>query len=814
MTRSVDPTGAGAPSPGSVVAARWPAVLPSRAVLPSTRVGALVLVAVAAGYLLAPDGLGGTVETLVNAGLLLLVAVGPLLRDVRPRRVWFLAALAGVLLVASTLDAIEPLTSWRAGPFEYSDVTFLAAYMVLLAWLALLTRLVSDKDRSALLDTAAACVGAVLAVWTTILAQLSTADDLVTGIVWAAYPPLDVAMLAFAVRLAIALRRVPVALRWLMAGFLLWLLGDSIYAVQQVHLAESYDVPALEVVYLAAHACLARGMTHPRLRELSPPPQDRVRSSTLGRRVAVVLFTVLPAILASGITEVDTVDVIVRTTLLAVLLGLLFVRITRTMTALAEARAESHWRATHDPLTGLLNRAALFDEVERRLRRDAATGASTVVLFFDCDDFKRVNDTWGHLAGDMLLVDLAGRLPRCLGPDERCSRNGGDEFVVVASVTDEAQAHDLGRRVRSVFDAPLRVRTDRVHPMTPSIGIALASPSEGCTTEELLGRADAAMYAGKQQGKARTVFFGEDLAGLTRTRAAIGDRLGQVIAEGPCDVVLQPIMAGPGLGRRWGWEVFARWHDEVLGDVPPEEFVPVAEQLGLLGTLGAGVLRRACHDLVRLRAAYPGEELRVSVNVSPSELRDPDFAAAVVATLAETDLPPGSLHLELTEGALTDVLHAADVLAELRRAGVHVAVDHFGAGYASLGMLTRLPIDGVKVDRSFVEGIAEDPAARERLAAVIALLRTLGIRDVVATGVETPAQERVLLEMGCPAAQGRLYGLEVSLEEVLAEAWPGEGSPAAGVGEGRVWAAAAQAVDVAAAVAALTPRSVGEVAGG
>ena len=468
-------------------------------VAPATLVLGVVALAAGGLYLLDPEGPTGYVRLVVNTGAFLAVALGPVLRGVRPRRVWFLVVLAGLLLAASNAEEFEPFASWHAGPFEYTDVMFLSGCLALLGWTALLTRLVNDRDRSALLDTGAACVGAVLTIWTTTLAQLATTDDLASGIVWAAYPPLDVALLGFAVHLGIALRRVPIPLRWLAAGFTLWLITDTIYAIQQVRLDEGYDVPALEVLYLVSHLCLARGMTHPRLAELCPPPESRVRSTTVGRRVAVILSTVLPALLSAAIPEVGTPDLIVRTVLLAVLLILLYVRITRTMDALARARSESHWRATHDPLTGLLNRAALFDAVTEALTRDATAGRSTVVLFVDCDDFKRVNDTWGHLAGDLLLLDLAERFPTVLRPEEKAARNGGDEFVVVSSASCPSEVEDLGRRVRSAFDAPLRVRPDRVHPMTPSIGIAAALPQEHCTTEELLGRADAATELGRRR---------------------------------------------------------------------------------------------------------------------------------------------------------------------------------------------------------------------------------------------------------------------------------------------------------------------------
>ncbi|WP_284305830.1 putative bifunctional diguanylate cyclase/phosphodiesterase [Mobilicoccus caccae] len=401
----------------------------------------------------------------------------------------------------------------------------------------------------------------------------------------------------------------------------------------------------------------------------------------------------------------------------------------------------------------------MLDALEDRLIRDAVTGRFTVVLFLDCNDFKRVNDTWGHHAGDTVLRDIATRLPAVLHPREIVARHGGDEFVVVSSTEDTAGAVSLAERVRSAFDAPLRIIPGRVHAMTPAMGLALAGPDDRCTTEELLGRADAAMYESKQRGCGGHVVFDDALALRLRTRAEVGDRLEQVTCTDPFDIVLQPIMGGPEHRTLIGREALARWRDPQLGDVPPDVFVPVAEQLGLITTLGEAVLRRACREAAGLRATGEEDEVDLFVNVSPAQLRDPGFAGVVRDALATTGLPPARLRLEVTETELVDEGPAtAETLEALREAGIRLCVDDFGTGYASLATLLRLPVDCVKLDRSLVAGLGESEAAERQLAAVMSLVRSLGIEDIVAEGVETEQQAIALLELGCPLAQGWFYG--------------------------------------------------------
>lgn len=354
---------------------------------------------------------------------------------------------------------------------------------------------------------------------------------------------------------------------------------------------------------------------------------------------------------------------------------------------------------------------------------------------------------------------MARRLPDVLGPTDQLTRPGGDEFLVLSSATNAVQVWRLARDVQAFFEKPLRILPGRYHAIGASLGVAIAGPEDDVASEALLGRADIAMYEAKLTGRGSAVLFDADLDRRSRARASIGVRLGGAIAEDAFDLELQPIMGGPGYTNIVGWEALARWHDPDLGPVPPEAFLPLAEQLGLIGDLGELVLRRACRELARLRRRDGNDRLVVAVVVSPVQLLDPRFVDIVREALAAADLPWNALCLEITETTLIGrVEDAFEGLKRLRSAGAHVALVDFGSGYASLATLLRLPMDWVRIDRTLVADVGREAEARCRLGAVVDLVRTLDVIDVIAHGVEDRAQAEALAEIGIPLVQGPLYG--------------------------------------------------------
>ncbi|GMA39137.1 putative bifunctional diguanylate cyclase/phosphodiesterase [Mobilicoccus caccae] len=713
-----------------------------------------------------PSGVGGMIFFVSAAVLILIISFGPILLGARPRRIWALETLAGITLLLSLLGQS---LMWRIGPLTYVDLTYFAAYILLLLWLLLLSRHVGGGgDRTSVLDSAGAAVGLSLALWSTALAPIADGSTLPSSVVYLVYPTVDVALLALATHLAMRLGRLHPAMMWLLASFLLQLTIDTAHSVVRIVSPDTNTAPIFAAFIFWLYG-LAVAATDPSVVELSRQPSDTRHGHGSLRTAALLMLGVSPAILTVAVPVSGMNDRMVRTVLVALLLTLLMVRLWRTMAALSRAEADSHHRATHDELTGLLNRAALAGRLDQLLAANAVAGRATAVLFFDCDDFKYVNDTWGHQAGDTLLRDIAIRLPACLGPHDTLARQGGDEFVVLATVDGLPEAVMLADRVEAFFDEPLQILPGRVHAVTTSMGLVVTPPGAEGTTQEILGRADLAMYEAKAGGRARYVVFDQHLEQGSRTRSAVGDRLEEAVHDGVIGLELQPIMGGEGYTSVVGWEALARWNDPDLGAVPPDVFVPLAEQLGLIADLGEAVLRRACLDLARLHRLSGEDDLAIFVNVSPAQLWRTDFGAVVRDALSSAGLPGRCLRLELTETLLVDKGSAAlGTLEELRALGVAICLDDFGTGYASLATLLRLPIDCVKLDKSLTARLGEDPAAPRQVRAVIDLIVSLGIDLVIAEGVETEEQEQLLHEVGCPMTQGWLYGRPSSFEAVLA----------------------------------------------
>ncbi|WP_052465940.1 putative bifunctional diguanylate cyclase/phosphodiesterase [Mobilicoccus massiliensis] len=745
------------PSPASVPWLRW---------VPMA-VAWIATIGVAAWYLADPHGDGATALSIAFGVFCFAIMIGPIVRKARPVRVWMPVILGGFFFLLSL--ASETVETPGSDALKFSDVFYFAGYACFTLWLlGLAEYLGGSRDRTAMLDASASTTATALVLWTLALAPQVGDSGVSYVVIWGMYAIFDVMLLSLSIHVWMHLGHLPRALLYLIATLAFVFPLDIINAVVPQGEIPRGDMPILLTVYLFVFFGLAAAGTHPSLPELSRRSVDPAKRRYNGRRTAFILFTVSPAAVATAVPSHGFMDMLVRTVLVSAILLLLFLRLWTTMGDLQIVEEDNIHRATHDPLTGLLNRAALAETQAGVVARGAATGRSTAVLFVDCDDFKSINDTWGHHAGDNLLRHIADRLPSCLGPDDLLARHGGDEFVIVASVSGTQEAIGLAERIRHLFDEPLPILPDRTHNVTPSIGVAVAGPGDGSNVEELVRMADSAMYETKARGRGGYVLFDDELAERTRTRAVVGDRLGDAIRDDAFSIRLQPIMGGEGYSSLVGWEALARWHDDELGDVPPDVFIPVAEHLGLIGEIGELVLRRACHELARLRAVSPEDELRMSVNVSPAQLLAPDFADVVRDARDSAGLPNGALWLEVTETLLVDRgLVVLEALTEIREFGVGIAIDDFGTGYASLGTLLRLPTDCVKLDRSLVTRL-DNVDGKRQLTAVLDLLHSLGITRIIAEGVETSEQATVLRELGCPMVQGWLYGHPTTTESMLA----------------------------------------------
>jgi len=414
--------------------------------------------------------------------------------------------------------------------------------------------------------------------------------------------------------------------------------------------------------------------------------------------------------------------------------------------------------ALHDELTGLPNRTLLADRLRRATRSASRTGASPMLLFLDLDNFKAINDRFGHSAGDSLLVVVAERLLGLVRGSDTVARLGGDEFVILAEDLDEPMpaAQSLAERIHQAMRAPVPVGDGELH-TSVSIGITPVLPD--ADPESCLAQADAAMYHAKRSGPAHFEVYDTVIGADSLRQSLLGDELRVAHGKGELTLDYQPLfaMAGGRPAGLVGMEAFLRWAHPELGSVAPSEFIPLLEQSRQIVPVGRWVLEEAalqCRDWQS--QGFP--DLTVSVNISARQLQDQGFFDDVRDALDSSGLDPTRLVLEVTESVLVvDIVQIGSTMQRIRDLGVHLALDDFGTGYSSLLYLQGLPIDRLKIDRSFVAGLDGEENDGTVIRTVVDLAHTLGI-TVVAEGVETPAELRAIGATGCDEAQGFLLG--------------------------------------------------------
>jgi diguanylate cyclase (GGDEF)-like protein/PAS domain S-box-containing protein len=407
--------------------------------------------------------------------------------------------------------------------------------------------------------------------------------------------------------------------------------------------------------------------------------------------------------------------------------------------------------ALHDPLTGLPNRVLFHDRASAALRNARRTGCWTACLFVDLDHFKVVNDSMGHLAGDQVLRDLAGRLLEILRPGDTVARMGGDEFcLLLEDLSQPEEAELVAARVLRALDGFVVVEGVEVT-TGASVGVAVAGPQDGATSQTLVRDADTALYRAKGQARGSQVLFDDTIRDEAQRRLHVEAELRRAIADRQIAVVYQPQWSLSGR-RIVGLEALIRWDHPVRGRLEPDAFLRVAIESGLVVDLGQLVLEQAVADLARWLSFQP--DLRLAVNLSAHQLSRPGFVASVAGRLAEHGVPASRLCLELTETDLAALGRSAlTTLGQLRELGVRLAVDDVGTGQSSLTHLVTLPVDVVKIDRTFVEQVHVPGAKRAVVEALLSLARTIGV-DVVAEGAESDEQVEVLRQLGGDVIQG------------------------------------------------------------
>ncbi|MGK2915248.1 MAG: putative bifunctional diguanylate cyclase/phosphodiesterase [Porticoccaceae bacterium] len=441
------------------------------------------------------------------------------------------------------------------------------------------------------------------------------------------------------------------------------------------------------------------------------------------------------------------------------------------------AEQEIEKLAYQDPLTGLANRRLLLDRLHHACVHTLRAGTEGAVLFIDLDRFKLLNDSLGHRAGDLLLQQVAARLKMVLREEDTVARLGGDEFVIVlpfvgtgldeTAVSARQVAEKLQERMRDKFTV-----NGYEYSITTSIGISIF-PADGESAEAILQCADVAMYQAKKHGRNAIAFYQSDLQLVADTRLALEQALRQAVEHGELELYFQAKVDGD--EQVVGAEALMRWHHPQRGMISPVEFIPVAEETGLIYALGKWAMQTACATLHRWRELFPTRTPGVAVNVSPLQFKHADFVPCVVESLARFALDPRLLTIEITESTLIENIdNAINTLSELKALGVNIAIDDFGTGYSSLYYLKHLPLDEIKIDRSYIRDILDDPGDAVIVEAIVAIAAHMDLRTV-AEGVESVAQAEFLRAIGCTHHQGYLYSRPLPVAQ-FEQTFAGDGS--------------------------------------
>ena len=734
---------------------------PGRGTPPGRRrllLAAAVLAAFVGVYLAWPSGIGGLAFVVVATAGLVALTLGPALRHAQPRGAWRFMTAAGVLFLvglALRLGLLPAGAALLASP----DLWTVAGYLCALSSLArLLSHAAKGSGRLAAIDATIVTSGAALGFFSAEVGPhlgLSGRDDLATVALNVLYPVLDAALLAFTGHLAFRTSRRSPAMALLLAGMTTWLLADMGYVVLW-HFAPYTTSPWLNAVFMVTYSLIGAAASHASVADLASPASATQAPAGSGRSV-LLLTLLVPAGTAIVIPVSGWPDAAVRVTLLSLVLLGVYLRMMNTIDALQQAEEDALHQALHDPLTGLPNRAAFLAALRERLAspEGAAEGVSVVCL--DADRFKLVNDTWGHPVGDELILMLARRLRGKVQAGDELFRLGGDEFVVIARGGTPEVARTVAERLLTIAEEPLVLSGGQRIVMTASIGVAQAAAGADADADALVRDADIALYTAKDSGRATWVQFDQSLRSSIEHRVRLADELRAAVTAGEVRPHYQAIMTGPGYGCVAGFEALARWTHPEDGPVSPAEFIPVAEDTGLIVEIGDLMLRQACHQLMTWRRAT-GRDLHVSVNLSATQIARSDVPRLVREALGESGLPAHALWIEITESLLmTNRTAAAAVLEQLAGLGVVLCIDDFGTGYSSLSYLKDFPVQVVKVDRSFVRQLTTDAKSRGVTRAIIEMVNALELTGVVAEGVELPEQAEALEGMGCTWGQGFLW---------------------------------------------------------
>jgi len=703
----------------------------------------------------------------------LAIAAGIWLHRPADKRPWILLGTGLALQTAGDWTWVLLEKVFFIEPFpSAADVFYLGGMgLVALAILWLAKGRLPGGDRASMLDALIVAVGVGMLSWVFLMAPI-VADDTASFIeisVALAYPLLDILLLGVLVRLVLAPGAQPASLRLIIGALVAFLLADYPYAILAV--TEGYYTGHIvDAGWLIGSALWGAAALHPTMRQIAEPVGRTGAGSLSPWRLVLLAAASLmgPAVLLFQWLEGQPIDVPVVAAGCVSLFLLVILRLHGVVSALhvtlderAILEKELERRALHDPLTGLANRVLFHDRLGAALSRRQG---SVAVMFLDLDDFKTVNDAYGHAAGDKVLRAVADALRGATRPEDTVARLGGDEFaVLLADSPDRYAASLVAGRLLSAVQVPVHLAGYQ-HAVGVSIGISLGSVGQD-SAEAMMRDADIAMYVAKGQGKGTfTVFEPTEHQAVVRGLELRTD-LDHGVREEQFELHYQPILSLV-TGEVAGAEALVRWRHPNLGLLAPAEFIPLAEATGAIIPLGEWILETACKAAAGWKALDSAAPGYVSVNLSAVQLVDPHFAANVARILKTTDLGPQHLVLEVTESARLDQDVAAGTLRRVRALGVRLAIDDFGTGYAALGQLSRIPFDLVKIERSFVTTVGTDPRAESLVAGIVDLARRLGV-EVVVEGIEDGVQLARLREAGCTYGQGFHFSRPLEPERLV-----------------------------------------------
>ena len=697
------------------------------------------------------------------------------------RRVpWMVLALALFLLIAELgIRGGQPTITRLQDRSQLPDLIQLPAYLVMAVGLTMLAQSPDPSDRSNLdviLDGVMAMMAALILSWVYLIEPLlaQAAVPMSTRMLLASFPPLDVYLVMIAFRVGFDTRsRRATSGRFLLVSVLMMLVGDSTYLITQVNGVHLSPL-LIDLPYLVAATAFGAAAIHPSMRQLSMTRRRRTTGPeslpTRGRLLLVAAALIVPSMVVAS-SRVTTLSNRLVVGGIAVLTAMVATwRVFRALRASASSESRLAHQATHDELTGLPNRALVERWVARMADEPSLSGSGIAVVFLDIDRFKLVNDTFGHSHGDLLLNQVAQRLESAVGQKGIVARIGGDEFVIVlANVSGAAQARREAELIRHCFGPQFTLGKDEVF-VSASLGVSTIETNvPGTSAETMIRDADTAMYQAKEAGRDTVAVFDSSMRDQIADRLALEHDLRLAVERDEFRLVYQPILSLSDTGPRvLGVEALLRWEGPTRGLVPPGMFISIAEDSGLIVEIGDWVIQEACTQLSRWRQLPGLEHIFVSVNVSALQLKKASLLPRVRGALAQTDLLPDALCIELTESLLME--NPADgtaLLIRLKDLGVQLALDDFGTGYSSLAYLRQFPVDYVKIDKSFIDGLARADSSDETLvAAIVSMARALGA-VTIAEGVEEPEQEERLRKIGADCAQGFYYARPVSADKVV-----------------------------------------------